>query len=61
MVIDMETLTEIFEAADQVGSKYQTEDERTEFQVKFDAIYADLLREAAERGEYDQEKGTWLI
>lgn len=55
------TLNELFTAADEIGAKYQTKDERTESQVKFDAIYADLLREAAERGESDQEKGIWLV
>ena len=54
-------LNELFAAADKVGNKYQSESERTDFQKQMDAINADIIREAVKRGEYDQEKGQWLI
>ena len=60
-VIKMETLQELFAAADKIGAKYQSESERTDFQKQMDAINADIIREAVKRGEYDQEKKIWLV
>jgi len=60
-VEEMETLKELFEATNKVGNKYQTESQRRVFQETLDAINADIIREAVERGEYDQEKRQWIV
>jgi hypothetical protein len=57
----MTTLQELFDATNKVGNRYQTEAQRKAFQETLDAINADIIREAVKRGEYDQEKGIWLV
>lgn len=54
-------LNEIFEAVDEIGSKYQTTEEVSSFEEQMEEIRKEVIKEAVERGEYDQEKGQWLI
>lgn len=54
-------LNEIFQAVDAVGQKYQTEEEVSSFEEQMEEIRKEAIKEAIERGEYDQEKGQWLI
>ncbi|HSH05972.1 MAG TPA: hypothetical protein VLL52_25880 [Anaerolineae bacterium] len=57
----MTDLKGLFAGADAVGNKYQTPEERAAHRAKLDAVMGDIIREAIERGEYDQEKKIWLV
>lgn len=54
-------LNELFAAAGEIGSKYQSGKDRQAFQSALDAVNDEIIRDAVKRGEYDQEKGIWLV